>query len=91
MRSLFQTHVVVVPVAAVAGTFVGLNFIEPAILGALLGLGAGLGGGAFIAAIATGTNLAGGGTSSSPGQTPSIWDDEERSGDKPPTSNGPSH
>ncbi len=87
MRSLFQLHVFVVVIAAVVGLVVGSRFIDPTILGALLGLGAGLGGGAFIAAIATGTNLAGGGAGG-PG-TPSIWDDEDAN-NAPPTSNGSS-
>jgi hypothetical protein len=86
MRSLFQVHVLVVVVTALVGLFAGSRLIEPVILGALLGLGAGLGGGAFVAAIATGTNLAGGGNRSGPLGTPSIWDDEDQ-GD-PPASNG---
>jgi hypothetical protein len=88
MRSLLQPHVLMVLVAAIIGLVVGSRFIEPAILGALLGLGAGLGGGAFIAAVATGTNLASGNRSAGPG-APSIWDDEETS--EPPPSNGSSH
>jgi hypothetical protein len=88
MRALLQTHVLVVVGAAAAGLALGLRFIEPALLGALLGLGAGLGGGAFIAALATGTSLAGGGTR--PGAT-SIWDDEDLPTDDPPRTNGRSH
>lgn len=85
MQSLLQVHVFVVVGAALIGLIAGSRLIDPAVLGALLGLGAGLGGGAFVAAIATGTNLAGGAGSGANGM-PSIWDDEEP-GD-PPTSNG---
>ena len=93
MRSVFQTHVIVVVVAAAVGVVVGSQFIEPAILGALLGLGAGLGGGAFIAAVVTGTSLAGGGARSvGPAD---IWGDEdlpdEQPDGDPPRANGRSH
>lgn len=84
MRSLFHVHVLVVLGAALIGLIVGSRFVEPAILGAVLGLGAGLGGGAFAAAIVTGTSLAGGGGGSP--MITSIWDDED-TGD-PPASNG---
>jgi len=85
MRTLLKPHVLVVIAAALTGLVAGTRFIEPAILGALLGLGAGLGGGAFVAAIATGTSLAGGNTGG-PRGTQSIWDDEDPGG--PPASNG---
>ena len=83
MRAIFQLHVVAIVGSAVAGTVIGARFIDPAVLGGVLGLGAGLGGGAFVTALATGTNLAGG---RGPTDPRAIWDDDPFAEEELPSS-----
>lgn len=59
-----KSHHLIVATGAILGVIVG-EFVwqtEPAFLGWVFGLGLGLLGGAFVAAIASGTALGGGGT-----------------------------
>jgi hypothetical protein len=59
-----RLHHVFVVAGLLAGTVAGALLIAPLVFGVLLGAGAGLAGGAFIAAIISGEQLASGGSSS---------------------------
>src|SRR5437762_10819401 len=76
-RGMLSTYVCV-GTGLAAGLYVGVFMLdfEPAFVGWIFGAGAGLSGGAFVAAIATNTPLAGSATRTHRGVLPTVEYDE---------------